>query len=90
MFNKLAKTGHIAVSGQGYRRTRRGDEAVVAFDQGLQSHSVEILKLLLRGEKANPAARGFLNVVHAGLIHIGSQGGVTLTEDGRAIAEQAG
>jgi len=88
MFNKLVKTGHIDLTEEGYRRTRKGDEAIEAFDEALQPHAIAILHTILSGQKIALWERGFLSLVDARLIRIGAQGNVHLTDDGRAIAER--
>jgi len=88
MLNKLAKSGHVSLIDQRYRRTELGDAAVAAFDQALTESDLGILRALGRGEKVTANAPGFKKLLDSRLVRIRSNLESCLTHEGQVVLDQ--
>ena len=86
MLNKLATTGHIAKSKDGYKRTELGDRSITDFDRGLSAADVELLKMVADGKKVNASTNpGFTKLVQSRLVRISFSLENRLTDAGEAV-----
>jgi hypothetical protein len=88
MLNKLAKTGHVSVQGQRYRRTELGDAAVAAFDKALTDTDISVLRAVSRDQNVSATAPGFKKLLDSRLVRIRSTLESCLTHEGRVVLDQ--